>query len=150
MTELLAIDELALLDTVVAETIEPVAPPPALKAQIIAAVRNVPQGSATVRANEGRWSSVADGVKVKTLVFDRERRTATLLMSFDPGAVMPEHDHHGPEQSYVVSGSCHIGGVHLRAGDYHQAPPGSHHGAVVSDEGCLLLLVVDQDDCRAA
>jgi len=150
MTNLLAIDQLALLDYVVAEAIEPVAPPPALKAQILSAVRNVPQGSTLVRKDEGTWSSAAPGVKVKTLAFDRARRTATLLMSFEPGAAMPEHDHHGPEQSYVVSGSCHIGSVYLRTGDFHTAPAGSHHGAVVSDEGCVLLLVVDQDDCRAA
>ncbi|HYM61074.1 MAG TPA: cupin domain-containing protein [Thermoanaerobaculia bacterium] len=150
MTDLLALDEIALLDSLIAETIEPIAPPAALKTQIVAAVRGVPQGSSTVRADEGGWSQVAKGITVKTLAFDRTRRTATLLMKFAPGSAMPEHDHHGPEQSYVVSGSCHIGSVSLRAGDFHTAPAGSHHGAVVSDEGCLLLLVVDQDDCRAA
>jgi anti-sigma factor ChrR (cupin superfamily) len=150
MTDLLAIEELALLDWVAAEAIEPVAPPPALKSQILQAVRNVPQGSTLTRAGEGTWSSVAPGVKVKTLAFDRARRTATLLMSFEPGAAMPEHDHHGPEQSYVVSGSCRVGSMVLRTGDFHTAPAGSHHGTVVSDEGCVLLLVVDQDDCRAA
>jgi len=150
MTDLLAIDDLALLDYVAAGAIEPIAPPAALKTQILSAVRDVPQGSTLVRKEEGTWSSVAPGVKVKTLAFDRARRTATLLMSFAPGAAMQEHDHHGPEQSYVVSGSCHVGSVYLRTGDFHTAPAGSHHGAVVSDEGCVLLLVVDQDDCRAA
>jgi len=150
MTDLLAIDELALLDVIAANAIEPVAPPPALKSQILQAVRTVPQGSTITRAGEGTWSSVAPGIKVKTLAFDRERRTATLLMSFEAGAAMPEHDHHGPEQSYVVSGSCHIGSLYLRAGDFHTAPAGSHHAPVVSDDGCVLLLVVDQDDCRAA
>lgn len=150
MNDVLEIEDLALLDSHVSETIEPVPPPAALRQQILDAVRDVPQNSRTVRGDEGKWTRIADGVTSKVLAFDRQRRTATLLMSFAPGAVMPAHDHQGPEQSYVVSGSCRIGSIYLRAGDFHQAPAGSHHGDVVSDEGCVLLLVVDEADCRAA
>lgn len=150
MTEVLELEDLTFLDSLVAETIEPVPPPPALRQQILDAVRGVPQNSRTVRRDEGTTVHVAEGVTSKVLAFDRERHTATLLMTFARGAVMPAHQHHGAEQSYVVSGSCRIGSIYLRAGDFHQAPAGSHHGDVVSEEGCVLLLVVDEADCRAA
>jgi len=150
MNETLERDDLMLLNAAIAGVIEPVAPPPALKAQILFAVRGIPQDSVIVRAGEGRWTNLADGVHVKALSFDKERNTATLLMVLEPGSVLPEHDHRGPEQTFVVSGSCRIGALSLRAGDFHATGGGSHHGTVVSDEGCELLLVVDRDDCLAA
>jgi len=150
MNEMLERDDLMLLNAAMAGVLEPVAPPPALKAQILFAVRGIPQDSVTLRAGEGRWTKLADGVHVKALSFDKERNTATLLMVLEPGSVLPEHDHHGPEQTFVVSGSCRIGALALRAGDFHATGGGSHHGTVVSDEGCELLLVVDRDDCLAA
>jgi len=144
-------EELELLDGVVAETIEPIAPPPELRGRILEAVRTIPQNSRTVRRGEGAWMPLPfPGVKVKPLSVDEERGTATIMMSFEPGACMPAHDHHGNEQSFVVSGSCRIGSVYLRQGDFHAAPAGSRHGDLVSDEGCVLLLVVDAEDYRAA
>ena len=150
MNETLDRDDVMLLNAAVAGLIEPVAPPPALKAAIMTAVRGIPQDSTLVRAHEGRWTKVADGVRCKTLSFDRQRDTATILMVLEPGSTLPEHGHHGFEQTFVVSGSCRIGALSLRAGDFHTAGAGSHHGTVVSDEGCELLLVVDKDDCLAA
>jgi anti-sigma factor ChrR (cupin superfamily) len=151
MNETLTREDLEALDGIVAESIDPIAPPPELRRRILEAVRTVPQNSRTVRGDEGRWMPLPfPGVRVKTLSVDDERNSATILMMFDPGARLPEHDHHGDEQSYVVSGSCRIGAVHLRQGDFHRAGAGSHHGDVVSDEGCVLLLVVDAEDYRAA
>ena len=150
MNDTLERDDLQLLDNFFAAGLEPVAPPPALKALIMTAVRGIPQDSTILRAHEGRWTKIEDGVRVKTLSFDRERNTATLLMVLEPGSTLAEHSHHGAEQTFVVSGSCRIGSLSLRAGDFHTAGAGSHHGTVVSDEGCELLLVVDKDDCLAA
>jgi len=151
VNETLTQDEFETLDAVVAETIEPVAPPPELRRRILEIVRITPQNSRTVRADEGRWTPLPfPGVKVKTLSVDEERGTATILMSFEPGSRAPAHDHRGDEESFVVSGSCRIGAISLRQGDFHRADAGSHHGDVVSDEGCVLLLVVDAQDYRAA
>ena len=151
MTEFLTAEETDFLDGIVAEAIDPVAPPPELRRRILDAVRATPQNSRTVRSEEGRWAPLPfPGVRVKTLSIDDERNTATILLKFDPGARLPAHDHHGDEQSYVVSGSCRVGAVHLRQGDFHRAGAGSRHGDVVSDEGCVLLLVVDAEDYRAA
>jgi anti-sigma factor ChrR (cupin superfamily) len=147
----LTLEELAFLDDLAVASIEPVAPPAPLRAAVLAAVRETPQNSRTVRSEEGEWMTFpCPGVKVKFLASDRKRGTATILMSLEPGSRVPAHDHHGDEESFVISGSCRIGAVGLRQGDFHRAGAGSHHGDVVSDEGCLLLLVVDQDDYRVA
>jgi len=151
MTETLIHDDLELLDAAMAECIDPVAPPPELRRRIIEAVKGMPQNSRTVRSNEGRWRTLPfPGVKLKTLSVDEKRGTATILLSLEPGSRLPAHDHHGDEESFVISGSCRIGTVYLRQGDFHRAGEGSHHGDVVSDEGCVLLLVVDAEDYRAA
>src|SRR3979409_1915220 len=118
MTDALAQDELEILDGAVAEAIDPMAPPPERGRRIMDAVGGIPQNSRTVRAAEGRWMPLPfPGISVKTLSVDEDRGTATILMSFTPGARMPAHDHHGDEQSFVVSGSCRIGTVYLRQGD---------------------------------
>lgn len=151
MKDLLPKEDAVLLDELMAETIEPVAPPPAVKARIMSLVRDIPQNSHTVRAHEGHWSQTPmPGVKVKLLTIDESRNTATILMDIAPGASLPEHGHHGDEQTFVLSGSCRIGGVSLEKGDFHHAAAEARHGRVVSEGGCLLLLVVDAKDYRAA
>ena len=150
MTEPLSADDLTLLDGVVAATIVPVDPPAALRDRILAVVRDTPQNTHTVRANEGHWLRLVPGVTVKELSLDAERRTATILMTLAPGSHVAGHDHSGPEDSFVISGSCRIGSTYLNKGDFHHADAGTHHGEIVSDEGCVLLLVVDQADYLAA
>ena len=152
-----AADDLLDLERLMPEALEPVDPPAAVKAKLMQLVRATPQDttipadSVTVRASEGKWyPQPAEGVEVKPLSFDRQRGIATILMKFQPGAVYPPHDHHGTEQTFVVSGSCRIGDVALHEGDFHRVPPGSHHGAVISDGGCTLLLVVDEYDAYVA
>ena len=151
MTDLLAKEDVVLLDELMAETIEPVAPPPALKTRIMTLVRDIPQNSRTVRSHEGHWTQTPmQGVKIKLLTIDDTRGTATILMDLAPGATLPEHGHHGDEQTFVLSGSCRIGGVSLKKGDFHHIGGDARHGRVVSDGGCVLLLIVDKADYRAA
>jgi anti-sigma factor ChrR (cupin superfamily) len=150
MTETLSIEDLNLLDIVVASTIEPVDPPSFLRERILDAARDTPQNTRTVRAKEGRWLRLVPGVTMKELSVDKDRGTATILLSLAPGAHLAGHDHHGPEDSFVISGSCRIGSASLHEGDFHHADGGTHHGEIVSDEGCMLLLVLDRTDYLAA
>jgi predicted ChrR family anti-sigma factor len=150
MTETLSREDMTLLDAIVARSIEPIAPPIALRNRILDAAASTPQNTRTVRADEGRWHRIVPGVTVKTLSIDLERDTATILMMFEPGASVPAHDHGGAEDSFVVSGSCRIGERYLLKGDFHHADAGTRHEEVVSDEGCVLLLVVDRQDYLAA
>jgi len=150
MNEQLTADELTAIDELIAQSIEPVAPPVSIRAQILSTIRNVPQNSMTLREEEGRWKPILPGVDMKRLSRDQKRGTVTVLLRFQPGSTLPEHDHHGNEQTYVIEGSCCIGSVGLAKGDFHQVDAGEHHGTVISKEGCTLLLVVDEADYRAA
>jgi len=156
MSDVLTHEELALLDHLAAETIEPIDPPAAIRARVVEMARHTPQldeslpgenESRTVRTDEGNWRSCAPGVRTKKLSKDANRGTMTLLLELEPRAILPAHDHEGSEDSYVIRGSCRIGAVALYAGDFHHVDAGAHHGDVVSsDEGCLLLLTVDLAD----
>ncbi|HKR66184.1 MAG TPA: hypothetical protein VJZ00_20815, partial [Thermoanaerobaculia bacterium] len=128
MTDTLTREELALLDQLTAESIEPVAPPSAMRARVLDAVKATPQfdesvpgehESRTVRAEEGKWSVVAPGVRLKKLSKDRARNTMTCLLELAPNAIAPAHDHEGTEDTFVISGSCRIGSLGLAQGDFH-------------------------------
>ncbi len=155
MSDALTLEELDILDRIVAETIEPVAPPAFVRTKILAAVgprkldESLPGAheSQTVRADEGKWKTVAPGVRTKKLSKDARRGTFTCLLELAPDAILPAHDHQGGEESYVIQGSCRIGGVALYAGDFHRVEEGAHHGDVIaSAEGCLLLITADLAD----
>ena len=156
MSDALHIDDLEVLDRVVAETIDPVDPPADVRARVLAAIRRKPQldesipgehESRTVRAEEGKWRTCAPGVRTKNLSKDAARGTLTFLLDLEPNAILPAHDHEGSEDSYVIRGSCRIGAVALYAGDFHHVDAGAHHGDVVaSAEGCLLLLTIALED----
>jgi len=129
----------------IAESLDPVMPPPDVKQRIMSAIR-----ARTVRANEGRWFEVAEGVRMKKLSSDRARNSVTVLMEMDTNTVFPPHDHRGSEDSFLIRGSCHIGNVKFFPGDFHHTEAGSHHETITSEEGCLILLVMDYEDYRAA
>lgn len=152
MNDALTPDDLELLDRIAIETIEPVAPPSAMRARILDAVRHTRQfdttipgehESKTVRADEGTWTEVAPGARMKRLSKDKTRNTLTFLLDLDAHAIVDAHDHDGAEDSYVIRGSCHIGGMALNQGDFHHAEASVHHGDVVaSADGCLLLITI--------
>jgi len=129
----------------IAESLDPIAPPPDVKQRIMKSIR-----SRTVRANEGRWFPVAEGVRMKKLSSDRTRNTVTVLMEMEPGSELPPHDHKKSEDSFCVRGSCRIGNETFHPGDFHHTEPGSHHDSITSEEGCLILLVMDYEDYKAA
>ena len=145
-------DEFSALDECLMASIEPVAPPAAIRQRLLASVRTFPRRSETVREDEGGWSALKGcaGVRTKLLRHDPARHLVTCLLEMAPGARMPAHPHHGSEQSFVVSGSCRIGSVTLSEGDFHAVEAGSEHGDVTTDDGCVLLLIVDERDCFAA
>ena len=136
-------EDLLLLDRVAAQVIVPVEAPAFVRAKVMDAIRNVPGSheSRTVRADEGKWSTIAPGARMKML--SKEAGRMTFLIDLDPFATVPGHDHEGGEDSYVVRGSCCIGALGLETGDFHHADATAHHGDVVaSADGCLLLLTI--------
>jgi putative transcriptional regulator len=152
MTDTLTNDDLAVLDRLTAESIEPVAPPSLIRAKLLETIRMTAQQQLdesipaehemrTLRAAEGRWTDVAPGARMKRLSKDLTRKTVTCILELAPNAIAPAHDHEGSEDTFVVSGSCRVGALGLYTGDFHHVEASAHHGDVVaSAEGCVLLL----------
>jgi quercetin dioxygenase-like cupin family protein len=127
-------------------SVEEVAPPPGLKARIMA--RAAATGRLfTIRQAEGEWKDLGlPGIRIKVLSMDRPRRTAVLLVRAEPGAVYPSHRHSGAEECYVISGEVVVQGQRLRAGDFTHADANSEHDALYTDTGAEVMLVVDPAD----
>lgn len=130
-----------------AHSLGAVMPPADVKMKVMAAVA-LP--GRTVRGNEGKWTTIAPGVRLKKLSADHSRNTVMVLMEMQPGAAVPPHEHHHPEDSYIIRGSARLGDLVLFAGDFHHVEAGSKHDSIVSDDGCLALLVMDAEDYLAA
>jgi anti-sigma factor ChrR (cupin superfamily) len=127
-----------------AGSVAPVAPPPALKDRLMARVARFDQLKPIVdiRRDEGDW--VADeipGVSVKMLYTDTAKRTATLLLRMDPGVVYPAHNHFGAEQCLVLKGDVRSGDLVYEEGDFIVMGKGTHHPELTTVHGNLLLLV---------
>ncbi|MEZ5660755.1 MAG: cupin domain-containing protein [Burkholderiaceae bacterium] len=78
------------------------------------------------------------GVDLKVLFEDPQSGLSTALTRFAPGAMLPDHEHVGLEQSFVLEGALHDDEGVARAGDYVWRPPGSRHTAH-APEGCVVL-----------
>src|SRR6202048_3652673 len=62
--------------------------------------------SHVVRPESMEWQKTRfPGCEAKTLLFDRTTGLMTALMRFEPGAVLPDHEHVHIEQTYVLEGS---------------------------------------------
>ena len=99
----------------------------------------------TLYAAEGAWQKLTEGVFIKQLYVDREKKTVTSLYKMQPGAQAPTHIHSGTEECFVIEGDFHINGLKLGPGDYHRAEAGSLHQTLYSESGNLLLIVAPQD-----
>src|SRR6202171_278304 len=90
-----------------------------------------PKGSQTadthsplVRPASMEWQQTRFlGCEAKTLLFDRTTGLMTALMRFQPGAVLPDHEHAGIEQTYVLEGSLvdkegPAKGIECKAGEF--------------------------------
>lgn len=121
----------------------PVEPPPGLFGKIERRLRRAarPQALKTVRAHQGRWRQLQDGVEFKHLRVDQEAGTESLLLRMSAKAVYAEHDHAGFEETFVIEGDLNFGALRLSAGDYHYAPAGSSHVPATTENGCLVLLI---------
>jgi quercetin dioxygenase-like cupin family protein len=99
-----------------------------------------PEGTRTLRADEGAWIQIAPFVEVRELRRDEATGTHTSLMRMRPGGIVPAHRHAREEEFIVLEGECHIGTHKLVAGDVHIAAAGSWHEPVTTRSGVLVLL----------
>ena len=79
----------------------------------------------TMPWRDTRWPKI----KVKVLMEDKERGLATMLMRWEPGATLPDHEHVDLEQTWVLEGSFEDSHGVCRAGQFVWRPAGSRHEA---------------------
>ena len=122
-----------------------VAPPPGLRARLLASIagsdrppmKSIMGEGTLVRAGDTAWEpSPIPGVQTRPL-FEKQ----TLLVRMAPKTWFPAHDHHhAAEQCLVLEGSVSSEGVTAYAGDFTYMPRGSSHHPLYSEDGCLLLI----------
>lgn len=129
------------------------APPPRARETLLARLNAETTGSQnfsevaepfTIRAAEGDWQPVAEGVLVKRLFVNDQQGTVTTLVRLLPGAIIPRHRHRGVEQCLVLEGDLSVAETALGAGDYHCAPAGSVHEPLRSAGGATLLIIAPE------
>jgi len=92
-----------------------------------------------VDAADRPWTEPRPGVHRKILWEKGDRRT--VLVRYEPGAVIPRHRHLGDEQIFVLEGSVSDDTGTCTAGNYARRPPGCVH-TVSSRDGALVLAVI--------
>jgi anti-sigma factor ChrR (cupin superfamily) len=78
------------------------------------------------------------GVDIKVLMTDPATGLHTSLTRFAPGASLPDHEHMGIEQSWVLEGRLVDDEGECKAGQFVWRPAGNRHTAH-APEGALVL-----------
>jgi anti-sigma factor ChrR (cupin superfamily) len=100
--------------------------------------------SHVVRPDSMEWRATRfPGCESKLLLFDKATGLVTALMRFQPGAVLPDHEHVKIEQTYVLEGSLvdtegPASGLEVKAGEFVWREAGSRHVAA-APHGALTL-----------
>lgn len=132
-----------------------VTPPPSLRDRVMASIRQKRRpsfveeqpGILVHRGDLEDWAETPyPGVLVKRVAHDRGREMASYLLKMAAGSTFPNHTHNAEEQCLVLSGEVRFGTVHLRAGDFSKTQPGTLHGHVTTDTGCVLFIVASTHD----
>lgn len=97
-----------------------------------------------VKPDAMEWTKTRfEGVEMKPLLVDKSSGMVTALMRMAPGAVLPDHEHVGIEQTWVIEG--HLvdkdgpdAGLSVGPGEYVSRPAGSRHSAWTPEGGLLI------------
>ncbi len=109
-----------------------------------------PEGTSTVRYNEGEWFDLTPLIEKKVLYINPRTQRETSLWRLQPGAELPTHAHAGVEECTVLEGDVTFGSHLLRKGDFHLATEGSQHPHARSQLGGLLLISAPVEDAVRA
>lgn len=93
--------------------------------------------------DQNGWQPFHPGVEIRWLYQEGEHGPSAALIRFQPGGMVPLHEHRGFEHIYVLSGSQSDGNGPLPAGTLMVHRPGSRH-SIVSQEGCLVLAIYEK------
>jgi anti-sigma factor ChrR (cupin superfamily) len=114
----------------------PSAPSPAVRDRVLADVGRLARGGFRFwPARDAAWRVVAPGVS------RRDLGPASFMIRLAPGHTLPRHRHAVAEHCYVLEGDLLVNDQRLEAGDYHEAGPGTLHDGLVTERGCVFLVV---------
>ena len=84
------------------------------------------------------------GAKVKVLRQGDESGAGwTILLKLPPHWHMNPHTHTTTEEHYVLEGEYENEGCRFPAGSYQLIPKGTHHGALTTETGAIILITWD-------
>jgi anti-sigma factor ChrR (cupin superfamily) len=89
------------------------------------------------------WQPFREGIEICPLYGDRHKGAAAALLRYQPGAVVPGHEHQGFEHIFVLDGAQSDQNGTYAAGTLVINPPQSQH-QVTSAEGCIVLVIWEQ------
>lgn len=97
-----------------------------------------------VKPQEMEWKTTKfEGVEMKALFVDNSTGMATVMIKMAPGAILPDHEHVGIEQTYVIEGYLEDKdgpekGLVVGPGEYVMRPASSRHAAW-TPKGSILI-----------
>jgi anti-sigma factor ChrR (cupin superfamily) len=78
------------------------------------------------------------GIDIKVLVTDENTGLMTALFRWQPGSVLPDHEHVDLEQTFVLEGSLVDEDGEVTAGNFVWRPAGSRHVASAPNGAVVL------------
>ncbi len=99
------------------------------------------EGVLSVNWQDVETEEAAPGI-TQRILWQGDNDKRVVVVEFQPGAVFPGLDVHGPgpEQVFVISGDFNDGRDIFKAGDFIHNPAGSAH-IPKSETGCVLLVI---------
>lgn len=79
-----------------------------------------------------------EGIDIKVLVTDEQTGLMTALFRWQPGSVLPDHEHVDLEQTFVLEGSLVDEDGEVTAGNFVWRPAGSRHVAKAPNGAVVL------------
>ena len=135
--------------SLLAESIAPVAPAPALKDRLMTRIANYDtmKPLADVRSHDDTWKlSGIPGVDIKPLFKDKQTGMSTYLLRMEPGSHLPAHYHHDVEQCLVVKGDIRWDELVYEEGDFVVMGKDTPHPALHTVHGNILLLMAGHNE----
>lgn len=136
-------DSKNLAASALALTLDPVAPPPALKARLLARIADEAKpGLRALRKDAVAWCATpVAGVDFAELFYDESARVATMLVRMAPGAEYPAHHHDAVEQCLILEGDLERDSRRFTKGDFIWGEPSSEDPVIRTSAGALLLIL---------